>query len=154
MASCFFIGHRETGEQVLPRVTEAVEQLILNDGVNTFYVGNYGGFDHLAASAVKQIKQKYPEIKLYLVIPYHPADRPVETPAGYNGTFYPDGMETVSYRYAIPKANRKMVETCDFLIACVTRSIGNSYKVLEYARRREKKGLIHVMNLGDKGSGP
>ena len=95
------------------------------------------------------VKRKYPDVQLYLVIPYHPAERPVETPPGYDGTFYPDGMETASRRYAIPTANRKMIEACDYLVAYVTHPASNAGKFLDFARRREKKGLISVMNLGE-----
>ena len=66
----------------------------------------------------------------------------IEAPPGYDGTFYSDGMETVTRRYAIPQANRKMIEMCDYLIAYVTHLASNSWKFLEYARRHEKKGLI------------
>jgi len=42
-----------------------------------------------------------------------------------------------------------MIEVCDFLIAYVTHPASNAGKFLDYARRREKKGLISVMNLGE-----
>jgi len=147
--SCFFIGHREAGRELLPQIAEAAEYLILRKQVVLFYTGRYGHFDYLAGEAVAALKRKYPDVQLYLVIPYHPAERPVETPPGYDGTFYPDGMETASRRYAIPTANRKMIEVCDFLIAYVTHPASNAGKFLDYARRREKKGLISVMNLGE-----
>ena len=52
MKSCFFIGHREASTEVLPTLLEAVEQHIVEYGVTEFIVGNYGGFDHMAAKAV------------------------------------------------------------------------------------------------------
>ena len=45
-----------------------------------------------------------------MLIPYHPAERPVETPPGFDGTFYPPGIESVPRRYAIVRANRYMVD--------------------------------------------
>ena len=63
--------------------------------VTCFYVGGYGGFDRIAASAVKQVKQRHPEIILMLVLPYHPAERPVEIPYGFDGTYYPEGLENI-----------------------------------------------------------
>ena len=35
-ASCFFIGHRETGGDVVPALTEAVERHITDYGVTDF----------------------------------------------------------------------------------------------------------------------
>lgn len=84
------------------------------------------------------------------MIPYHPADRPIEAPPGYDGTYYPEGMEAVSRRYAIVKANRMMIDTCDWLVAYVTHTISNAHNLLEYAMRQQKKGLIQVINLDDR----
>ncbi|MBQ9262661.1 MAG: hypothetical protein IJ189_00450 [Clostridia bacterium] len=148
MASCFFIGHRETDASLLPKIKSAAERLIQQQQVSNFYVGMYGNFDSLAGEAIIQLKHEYPDVRLFLVIPYHPADRPIEAPPGYDGTFYPDDMESVSRRYAIVKANRKMIDTCDGLIAYVTHTVSNAYDLLAYALRREKRGLIHVIPLG------
>lgn len=56
MNSCFFIGHREASEDILPALTEAVIQHIVDYGVTEFIVGSYGGFDRMAAKAVISAK--------------------------------------------------------------------------------------------------
>ena len=84
--SCFFIGHREADERLLPRLELTIERLIAEENVRYFYVGRYGGFDRIAAAAVKHAKQKYPDITLMLVLPYHPAERPIDTSNGFDGT--------------------------------------------------------------------
>lgn len=147
MKRCFFIGHRETSRQILPDMIEAIEKLIREEQVTQFYVGGYGNFDLFAGEAVIQLKKKYRSIELFLVLPYQPAECKKEMPPGYDGTFYPDGMETVSGRYAIVKANQKMIDTCDWLIAYVTHTVSNAQKLLEYAMRREKKGLFMLLIL-------
>ena len=73
MNSCFFIGHREANESLLPRLELEIERLIRSENVRYFYVGGYGGFDQIAATAVKRAKKEYPDITLMLVLPYHPA---------------------------------------------------------------------------------
>ena len=115
--SCFFIGHREASEEIYPALYAAVEQHILEYGVTEFIVGHYGGFGRLAASAVKEAKRFYPEVKLTLLLPYHPAERPIPTPDGFDGTFYPPGMESVPHKVAIVRANRYVVDHVDYLIA-------------------------------------
>ena len=104
--SCFFIGHRETSEEIYPALYAAVEQHILEYGVTEFIVGHYGGFDRLATSAVKEAKHFYPEVKLTLLLPYYPAERSIPTLDGFDGTFYPPGMESVPRKAAIIRANR------------------------------------------------
>jgi hypothetical protein len=50
--SCFFIGHRDAPDDLLPILQETVNRHIEEYGVTEFIVGNYGGFDYLAAKAV------------------------------------------------------------------------------------------------------
>lgn len=147
MKSCFFIGHREADERLLPFLTEAIRRLIIEENVRYFYVGGYGGFDRIAGMAVKAVKRQHPDITLNLVLPYHPTERRIESPPGYDGTYYPQGMEGVPKQYAIVRANKLLVDNCDWLIAYVRHGASNSRKILEYAERREKKGLIQVLNL-------
>lgn len=104
--TCFFIGHREANERVLPALEQAVEQLIVESGVTDFVVGHYGAFDGMAAKVIKAAKKRHPEVTLTLLLPYHPFDRPIPVPKGYDSTFYPPGMENVPKKYAIVRANR------------------------------------------------
>ena len=145
--SCFFIGHREASEEIYPALYAAVEQHILEYGVTEFIVGHYGGFDRLAASAVKEAKRFYPEVKLILLLPYHPAERPIPTPDGFDGTFYPPGMESVPRKIAIVRANRYVVDQIDYLIAYVWQSTSNAKKLVEYAWKRKKKNSISITTL-------
>lgn len=149
MRSCFFMGHREANERLLPRLELEIDRLIRSENVRYFFVGGYGGFDQIAAIAVKKVKQQHPDISLMLVLPYHPAERPMEKPPGYDGTYYPEGMEKTPGPFAIVKANQLMVDTCDWLICYVRHGASNSRNLLEYAQRREKKGLIQITNIAE-----
>lgn len=145
MKSCFFIGHREISEEIFSALTEAVEHHIVHCGVTEFIVGNYGGFDRMAARAVISAKALYPGITLLLLLSYHPAERPIETPPGFDGTFYPPGMESVLRRYAIARANRYMIDHVDYLIAYARHPASNAKELTAYALR---KGVV-VTNLGE-----
>ena len=147
MKSCFFIGHSNTGSNVKPLLAEAIEQHITEYGVTDFFVGHYGNFDSMAAQAVKDAKLKYPNLRLMLVLPYHPAIRPVEIPHGFDGTYYPWEDEKIPKRVAIIKTNQRMVDTCDYLITYAFHFHGGTGQIVEYARNRESKGLIQVTNL-------
>ena len=149
MGICFFIGHREAGDELLPTLTEAVERHITEYGVTNFMVGRYGNFDKLAAKAVIDAKKRHPEVTLILLLPYHPFDRPIPTPKGFD-TFYPPGMETVPKRVAIVRANRYMMENSSHLIAYAWHPASNARELVEYAQAREKKGTIRVENLAER----
>lgn len=81
--SCFFIGHREADEKLLPVLKAEVQRHIEELGVTEFIVGHYGGFDHLAVQAVCAAKKEHPDICLSVLLPYHPAERPVKTSKGW-----------------------------------------------------------------------
>lgn len=149
MKSCFFIGHREADEWLLPRLELIIDRLISEENVRYFYVGGYGGFDRIAATAAKRAKQKYPDITLMLVLPYHPAERPDDAPDGFDGTYYPDGLENTPRRYAIVRTNHIMVNVCDWLVCYVRHGASNSRNLLEYAERCANKGLIQIKNISE-----
>ena len=148
--TCFFIGHSNTGAEVFPILVKTVKYHITEYGVTDFYVGHYGSFDSMAATAVKEAKKHHPKVRLTLVLPYHPAIRPIEKPDGYDSTYYPWEDEHIPKRIAIVKTNRRMVDTCNYLIAHAWHFLGGSGQIVEYARKREKRGLIHVENLAEK----
>lgn len=45
MNTCFFIGHREAPQSLLPKLREAVEEEIISQQMLHFVVGHYGNFD-------------------------------------------------------------------------------------------------------------
>lgn len=150
MKSCFFIGHREADERLLPILTAAIERLITEEKVSFFYVGGYGGFDRIAATAVKRMKLQHPEITLMLVLPYHPGERPIETPKGFDGTYYPEGLEKVPRRYAIVRANEIMAKQSEWLISYIRHGASNSRRILEYAQK-QGTACININDLLEDG---
>lgn len=147
MSSCFFIGHRDAPESLRPAVRAAAEGLILCEGVGDFYVGSRGNFDRMAAGAVLELMAEYPQVCLYRVLAYLPAKGAEEVPPGFTGTVFPQGLESVPRRFAISRTNRTMVDGCDYLIAYAPFDTGNARRVLDYARRRQGRGLIQIIEL-------
>jgi len=146
---CFFIGHSDTPESVFPELKMAIEKFITEYGVREFRVGNYGRFDRMAARAVQESKSQYPDIKLYLVLPYLPEQgRKLPDMAGYDGSIYPEGMENVPYKFAISHLNHLMVQEASHVIAYVVRSYGGAANTLKQAHRREKKNELILLNIG------
>lgn len=122
MKSCFLFGHADCPDQVLSRLEQAIETAISN-GVTDFYVGNRGAFDRLATTAVKRAKRKFPGVRLYLLLAYHPAERPQELSEGFDGTYYPL-EKTPPRRFAIVRANEAMLSQVDYVI-CYVNHVGN-----------------------------
>lgn len=148
MPVCFFLGHHDAPEAIQPLVDEAVLRHIRDYGVDEFVMGSYGNFDRMAARAVRNAKARCPELRLTLLLAYYrPEDHSI-LPPGFDGSLYPEGMESVPKWAAIVRANRYMIQHCDDLIAYDRGQIGNTRKLMKYARRRAEQGLLHVENLG------
>lgn len=145
MSTCFLIGSHLSPDTLSPLLDEAIERHIVEYGVTEFVVGRYGRFDQLAAEALRRAKGRYPGIRLWRLLPYHPAERPVDIPPGFDGTYYPEGLETVPRRLAILRAGQIAAAESRFLIA--SPGLGGSRTVTDYALRREKRGLIQVTLL-------
>ncbi len=73
----------------MPTLSAKVERHIIEYGATDFVVGMYRHFDGMAAHSVKAAKKRHPEVTLNLLLPYHPYDRPIPTPPGFDGTFFP-----------------------------------------------------------------
>ena len=106
----------------------------IEGGAVTFYLGGYGAFDGLAASALRKQKKTYPHIELILVLAY--LNRDIDA-SRYDDTTYPP-LEKVPLRYAIVKRNEWMVRQSDVVISGVTHSWGGAAKTLEFAQRKKK----------------
>lgn len=67
-----FTGHRQIGEAtaaVEARVTEVAEALI-QQGYLCFCAGGARGFDALASRVILRLQEKYPLVRLVLVLPF------------------------------------------------------------------------------------
>ncbi len=131
-----FCGHREVHEPEMVKawLEEVVEGLI-HEGADSFYLGGYGQFDILAAAVVHAKKERYPQIRSVLVLPY--LDRGYDASA-YDETIYPP-LENVPKRYAISKRNEYMADMADVVVAYVIYSFGGAYNTLQYSERKQKR---------------
>ena len=140
-------GHGTAPYSILPHIKQAIEDHYTKYGITSFYVGSRGQFDSMAATAVKQAKQQYPDIRLVLVLAYHPGERPVDLTGGFDSSFYPP-LEHVPRPYAIVRANQYMVDTADTMI-CYVKHPGNTRNLIEYAQRRQKKDGVIIENVAE-----
>lgn len=77
MAICTFFGHRYAPltEAEKEKLTASITDLIENHDVTEFWVGAKGEFDSLCSYTVRQLKEKFPNIKLALVLSYIPTNK-------------------------------------------------------------------------------
>ena len=142
--TCCFFGHKDTPSSVYEKLEEAVEKIIVEDGVSSFLVGNQGQFDSMALSALRKLKLKYPHINYNVVLAYMPAEKEVWNPYEYGETMLPEGIESVHPRYAISWRNKWMVNESDMVICYITHGWGGAAKYAELANKHNKT----ILNIG------
>lgn len=147
MAICCFCGHGDASDTIRPALARLIEEHIRYFGITEFWVGNYGRFDRMACSLVCSAKKNHPEIRLCLLLPYIPTQQTKDEMDYPDEIIVPSVLDNVPRRVAIPKLNKYMVDQSDYMIACVSHISNGAYKTLEYARKQEKNGQIHITNI-------
>ena len=141
---CAFFGHRDTPDTVLPLLRDTVERLIVDCGVDTFYVGREGNFDRMAARVLHQMQQIYP-ITFAVVLSRLPTARDAcnDIDGEAYPTVFPEAVELGLPRFALDRRNRWMVDRADYVVTYVRYGSGGAAKFQALAARRGKK----VLNL-------
>ena len=142
--SCFSSGTERHRKKFTRHCMRLLSSTLLNMASQNLLSVTMVDLTVLQRQAVKEAKRFYPEVKLTLLLPYHPAERPISTPDGFDSTFYPPGMESIPRKIAIVRANRYVVDHVDYLIAYAWHPASNARELVEYARRREKKGSLII----------
>lgn len=137
MTACTFFGHRDCPGSVKASLYEAIERLICDQRVDTFYVGTQGSFDRMAYAALAELRQRYSHIKVYRVLAYMPK----QSEADSADTIVPEGIENAHPRYAIIHRNYWMIDHSDYVIAYVTHTFGGAYQAVERAKRKGKETI-------------
>ena len=134
-----FCGHKDVADrEAVERWLYSVCSELIIQGADEFYLGGYGGFDHMCAAVLRELKTANSHIRLILVLPYLNSSILTD---GYDETVYPP-LESVPRRFAISRRNEWMVMESDAVVAYVTHGWGGAAKTLEYARRKKKQILL------------
>lgn len=117
---CTFFGHRDCPFQIESTLKREIINLIENFSVDTFYVGNNGNFDKIVYKTLLSLKHSY-KIKIYVIFAYLPTSRVI-----VQDSIYPEGLEKVPPRFAIPWRNKWMVNNSDYVIAFLRHDFGGA----------------------------
>lgn len=154
MKSVCFTGHRHiiNKEKLQNRLTATIEQLI-SDGVTDFYAGGAIGFDTLAANTVLLLREKYPHIKLHLILPCCKSDQTAKWTAEQIAEYdkilsAADSTEYICEKYyygCMKTRNARLVELADCCV-CYYDSKNSASGTGQTVRMAERK-KIHITNL-------
>ena len=143
MYACAFIGHSDCPESVKEKLLLEIENLIVNEKVNIFYVGTQGAFDRLVYQALCELEKKY-EIEIKVVLAYLNRESEL-TYYNTEKTVFPDCLTKTPPRFAISKRNDYMLQNSDYLICFLNHQFSNTYEFVLKAVKKNKK----IINLGN-----
>lgn len=142
MKSCCFLGHSRLYDEIKPQLTNAIEQLIMKEGVTRFYVGTQGSFDKLVYGVLCELEEKH-QISIVVVLAYLNQEK--ETPYyDLEKTIFPDILTKTPFRFAISKRNAYMIENSEYLVTYINTPFSRAYANIEQAINKKK----HIINLG------
>ena len=133
--TCTFFGHKDTPIQIEQKLRITLIELIENNDVRNFYIGNHGNFDNMVISVLKEIKTEFAHIQFYVVLAYMPTHK-CEFP-----TILPEGIENIAKKGAIEYRNKWMVQKADFAITFIERDFGGASKFASLARKKCQKTI-------------
>lgn len=118
--TCCFFGHRKINEteDLKANLYGIIENLIVNEKVDTFFFGSKSEFDDLCHKTVTELKEKYPHIKRIYVrsafqhIPDWYEDSLLKH---YEGTYFPEHMENAG-RASYVERNQEMINHSKYCV--------------------------------------
>ena len=124
MRSICFTGHRDLScdiEELKKRVYNALERAIVNAGITEFYNGGAIGWDMLTAQEVLKLREKYPQIRLHMILPCSPESQsfkwtPKQKQIYFSILKQADSIEQIAHRYfdgCMKQRNACLIELSD-----------------------------------------
>lgn len=130
---CTFFGHADAPKEIEPSLYAALIDLIENQGVTEFYVGNNGKFDFMVYNQLRELSKDY-DIDYSVVLAY----LKIKEESPLNNTIFPEGIETVPKRFAISWRNKWMLKRADVVVTYVTHNYGGAAQFAHMAKQQKK----------------
>lgn len=146
MLSCAFFGHRDTPFEAEAVLQQLLTQLVKEENVCLFYVGNNGNFDKLVLNCLKKLTLRFPYIQIFVVLAYLPKSQIIDGDFINLNTIFPEGLENVPKKFAISYRNKWIVDHADLVISYVNKPFGGAFKYSELASKKGKK-VINIAHI-------
>jgi uncharacterized phage-like protein YoqJ len=136
-----------------------IEQMVADRNITDYYVGGAYGFDAIASLSVLQLKEKYPEVRLHLILPCSNEEQTDGWNTKRKTEFenilgLADSVEQVSERYyngCMKARNARLVELATDYCICYWNPKHFRSGTGQTVRMAQKKG-IEVINLFEKSA--
>lgn len=136
-----FIGHSDCfglNESALLRTLES----LLEQGFCVFLNGGMGDFDWACARCLQKLRPLYPSLHHELILPY--LGFSIREPAYFDEIVFPEALEGIPHKAAIPRRNDYMVDRAAAAVCFVEHGWGGAARTLH---RAEKNGA-QIIRVG------
>ncbi len=142
--TCCFTGHRDIPQgayQLISNKTEETVESLIKQGYLYFGAGGALGFDTIAAFIVLKLRERYPDIRLILVLPCYSQTKGWSDKDALiyeNIKKQADKVVYISEEYTrgcMYKRNRHLVDNSSACIAYLTKSKGGTVYTAGYAKK-------------------
>ena len=135
-----FIGHSECFGLDETALLHTLEDL-LHRGFRIFLNGGMGDFDWACARCLQKLRPAYPDIHHELILPY--LGFSIREPACFDEIVFPEALEGVPHKAAIPRRNDYMADRAAAAVCFVEHTWGGAARTL----RREKKNGAQIIRV-------
>lgn len=117
---CCFFGHRKINktQELVNNLTETIEKLIIENGVDTFLFGSKSQFDDLCYEIVSELKEKHTHLKrVYVRAAYADIDESYTDYLleKYEETYFPEKIRKAG-KASYVERNQEMIDKSDYCI--------------------------------------
>ncbi len=155
MKTACFTGHRKIFcdiEDLKSRLYNVLERAVINAGINDFYNGGAVGWDMLTAEIVMKLREKYPQIRLHMILPCSPENQSHKWTPEQKKTYFSileqaDSIEKISENYynsCMKQRNARLIELSD---CCFCYWDGNIKSGTFQTIRMAQKKHIMIVNF-------
>lgn len=150
--TCCFTGHRIISKEDMPFIKDKIKEeaeALINKGILYFGAGGALGFDMYAAEAVLELRNKYPSVRLVLVLPSRDYDNLWSDSQRKRYSAIRESADKITYveeKYkpgCMHKRNRHLVDHSSVCIAYIRKEKGGTYYTVKYAKEHGLK-IINI----------
>ena len=153
--TCCFFGHRKINvtDKLISKLKSAIEDLIVNEKMDTFLFGSKSEFDEICLKVVTELKNKYSHIKrIYVRAEFPYIDEKYESylMTRYDETYYPERLLNAG-RVVYVERNYEMIDNSNYCVCYYDEeykpSNRNSGTKIAYDYAVKKRvGIVNIIN--------
>lgn len=154
--TCCLFGHRKIDitDELINRLKDIIEDLIVNKKIDTFLFGSKSEFDEICLKVVTELKNKYSHIKrIYVRAEFPYIDEKYESylMTKYDETYYPERLLNAG-RVVYVERNYEMIDNSDYCVCYYDEAYKPSNRnsgtkiAYDYAVKKDLK-MVNIISV-------